>query len=374
MEKLVDALMRTAIEHAGAERALFILARGDEHRIVAEATTRGDAVAVGARQASVSASDLPVSVLQYVVRTKESVLLHDASDEKQFSADDYIRRNCARSILCLPLLKEATLVGVLYLENNLAMNAFTAERIVVLKLLASQAAISLENIRLYDDLQERERKIRGLFDSEIVGIVMWGADGRIIDANEAFLRILGYEREALVAGHLSWIELTPPEWRAVTEQRVVELQTTGASLPFEKEYVRKDGSRVPVLIGHAMFERKLDEGVAFVLDLTEQKRAERAYTQVQTELAHANRVATMGQLSASIAHEINQPIGAAITYANAALYWLRAQPPKSRGGSAGAGALSSRAAFGPLPSSTGSVLSSRRRLHGRIGWTSTRRS
>ena len=327
MEKLVDALMRTAIEHAGAERGLFILARGDEHRIVAEATTRGDAVAVGARQASVSASDLPVSVLQYVVRTKESVLLHDASDEKQFSADDYIRRNRARSILCLPLLKEATLVGVLYLENNLAMNAFTAERIVVLKLLASQAAISLENIRLYDDLQERERKIRGLFDSEIVGIVMWGADGRIIDANEAFLRILGYEREALVAGHLSWIELTPPEWRAVTEQRVVELQTTGASLPFEKEYVRKDGSRVPVLIGHAMFERKLDEGVAFVLDLTEQKRAERAYTQVQAELAHANRVAIVGHLTASIAHEINQPIGAAITYANAALKWLSRQPP-----------------------------------------------
>jgi PAS domain S-box-containing protein len=327
LDKLVDTLMRTTIEHAGAERGLFILARGDEHRIVAEATTRGDAVAVGARQASVSASDLPVSVLQYVVRTKESVLLHDASDEKQFSADDYIRRNRARSILCLPLLKEATLVGVLYLENNLAMNAFTAERIVVLKLLAAQAAISLENIRLYDDLQDRETKIRRLFDSEIVGIVMWCADGRIIDANDSFLRIVGYGREALAADHLSWRELTPLEWRAVTEQRLVELQTTGASLPFEKEYVRKDGSRVPVLIGHAMFERKLDEGVAFVLDLTEQKRTERAYTQVQAELAHANRVAIMGDLTASIAHEINQPIGAAITYANAALNWLSRQPP-----------------------------------------------
>ena len=327
LEKLIDTLMRTAVEHAGAERGLLILSQGDEYRIVAEATTGSDTVAIGSRQASVTTADLPVAVLQYVVRTKESVLLHDAASEKQFSADDYIRRHHARSILCLPLLKEARLVGVLYLENNLAMNVFTTDRIVVLKLLASEAAISLENIRLYDDLQDREAKIRRLFDSDIIGILMWCADGRIIDANEAYLRIIGYDRGDLMAGRLSWKELTPAEWRPLTEQRLAELQATGASLPYEKEYVRKDGSRVPVLVGHAMFERKSDEGVAFVLDLTEQKRAERAYTQVQTELAHANRVATMGQLTASIAHEINQPIGAAITYANAALNWLGRPSP-----------------------------------------------
>ena len=165
-EKLIDTLMRAAIEHAGAERGLLILAQGDEYRIVAEATTGIDRVAVGPRQASVTAVDLPVSVLHYVVRTKESVLLHDASGEKQFSADDYIRRHHARSILCLPLLKEARLVGVLYLENNLAISVFTPNCIVVLKLLASEAAISLENIRLYDDLQDREAKIRRLVELE----------------------------------------------------------------------------------------------------------------------------------------------------------------------------------------------------------------
>ena len=282
LEKLIDTLMRTAIEHAGAERGLLILARGDEYRIVAEATTGSDTVAVGPRQASVTAADLPVSVLHYVVRTKESVLLHDAASEKQFSADDYIRRHHARSILCLPLLKEARLVGVLYLENNLALHVFTPDRIVVLKLLASEAAISLENIRLYDDLQDREAKIRRLFDSNIIGIFMWHADGRIIDANEAFLRIVGYDREDLVAGRLSWRDLTPPEWRAATEQRLAELEATGASQPYEKEYVRKDGSRVPVLVGARDVRGRSDEGVAFVLDLTERKRAERAYTRVQT--------------------------------------------------------------------------------------------
>jgi C4-dicarboxylate-specific signal transduction histidine kinase len=84
---------------------------------------------------------------------------------------------------------------------------------------------------------------------------------------------------------------------------------------------------VPVLVGAAAFEGRSGEGVGFVLDLTDRKRAERAYTQVQMELAHANRIATMGQLSASIAHEISQPLGAALSYANAASHWLAAQPP-----------------------------------------------
>jgi PAS domain S-box-containing protein len=284
-------------------------------------------VAVGARQASVTATDLPVSILHYVVRTKDTLLLHDASGDDQFSTDDYIRRHHAHSILCLPLLKEARLVGVLYLENNLALHVFTPDRIVVLKLLASEAAISLENIRLYADLQDREAKIRRLVDSNIIGMFMWYADGRIIDANEAYLRIIGYDRGDLIAGRLNWRDLTPPEWRTADDRRAAQLEASGTAQPYEKELFRKGGTRVPVLVGAAAFEGGSGEGVGFVLDLTDRKRAERAYTQVQMELAHANRIATMGQLSASIAHEISQPLGAALSYANAASHWLAAQPP-----------------------------------------------
>ena len=88
-------------------------------------------------------------------------------------------------------MKQAKLIGVLYLENNLASHVFTPARIAVLELLASQAAISLENARLYSDLQEREAKIRRLVDSNIIGIVFWDLQGRIIDANDAFLDIVG---------------------------------------------------------------------------------------------------------------------------------------------------------------------------------------
>jgi PAS domain S-box-containing protein len=139
---------------------------------------------------------------------------------------------------------------------------------------------------------------------------------------------VGYDREDLVAGRLRWTELTPPEWRDQHERRwTPELKTTGSLRPYEKEYFRKDGSRVPVLVGSTSFDEVRNQGVSFVLDLTERKRAEEALGIVQMQLAHANRVATMGQLTASIAHEVNQPITSTVSNAEAALLWLNRQPP-----------------------------------------------
>jgi len=127
--------------------------------------------------------------LRYVARTHESVILDDASSQPPFSEDSYVRQRGARSILCLPLINESKLIGILYLENNLASQVFTPARIAVLKLLASQAAISLENTRLYRDLAQREAKIRRLVNANIVGIFIGNLDGDIVEANEAFLRM-----------------------------------------------------------------------------------------------------------------------------------------------------------------------------------------
>jgi transcriptional regulator with GAF, ATPase, and Fis domain len=161
---LIDALMRAAIEHAGAERGLLILPRAHDYQIEAEATTSTDDVNVVLRQTSITAENLPTSILQYVLRTKESVLLNDASAQNPFARDEYIRGQSARSVLCLPLLKQTRLLGVLYLENSLTPHAFTPARMAVLKLLASGAAMSMENTRLYSDLQEREARISALKD------------------------------------------------------------------------------------------------------------------------------------------------------------------------------------------------------------------
>ncbi|MCK1641987.1 PAS domain S-box protein [Bradyrhizobium sp. 157] len=311
-----------------------------------------------------------------------------------------------------------------------------------------------ENIVLHGDLLARDKKIRRLFDANIVGIIIWELDGRIIEANDAFLHMLGYDRDDLASGRVNRTDLTPPEWRHRDARTVEELKRIGTVQPFEKEYFRKDGSRVPVLLGGTMLEQNPNQGVSFVLDLTERKRAEEALRQseerfrtlvqfsfdvywetdaqhrfihqefaedlseapapgseigktrwevpylepdeegwrkhretldahlpfrdfelarpgpdgskryvsvsglpvfdetgrfvgyrgvgrhiterrraeealrtMQAELAHANRVTTMGQLTASIAHEVNQPIAATVTNAQAALRWLGAQPP-----------------------------------------------
>jgi PAS domain S-box-containing protein len=463
LDKLLDTLMRTAIEQAGAERGLLLLPRGADLVIAAEAKTSGDAVIVQLRDETVTEAVLPESVLHYALHTQKIVIVDDALAQPPFCADPYICHHQARSILCVPLINQAKLIGVLYLENNLSSRAFAPTRIAVLKLVASQAAISLENARLYRDLKEREARIRRLVDSNIIGIFIWDFEGQVLEANEAFLHMVGHDREELVAGRIRWTDLTPPDWRDRDARWIQEHKTTGSLQPFEKEYFRKDGSRIPVLIGVATFEEGANQGVAFVLDLTERKCAEEAlresetkfrdyaesasdwywetdpdhkfkrvtdyerlladgfapvsriglarwefatdvesepekwklhrsmleacqpfrdfvyraargdgslvyykisgkplfdtngefrgyrgtgtdvtalrtaeaeaseneqrYRKAELELAHANRVAAMGQLTASITHEVNQPITAAVTYALAARRFLSAEPP-----------------------------------------------
>jgi PAS domain S-box-containing protein len=191
-----------------------------------------------------------------------------------------------------------------------------------------------ENVQLHSDLDEREKKIRRLVEANIIGMIIWDLEGRFLEANDAFLRMAGYDREDLASGHLNRTDLTPAEWRDRDARTIAELKMIGTVQPFEKEFFRKDGSRLPVLIGGALFEPKGNQGVSFVLDLTEQKRAEaeareseRRYRETLMELAHANRVTAMGQLTASIAHEVSQPVTAAVINAEAAVRWLGAQPP-----------------------------------------------
>jgi PAS domain S-box-containing protein len=327
LEKLVDTVMRTAMEHAGAERGLLIVLQGDELRIEAESKTSGNGVVVSLGDTSAAAAAVPESILRYVMRTHESVILDDGSAGNSFAADPYILQYRVRSVLCLPLINQGKLTGILYLENNLAPRVFTSGRITVLRVLVSQAAVSLENTRLYRDLQDREARIRRLVDANILGIFIWNLGGAIVDANEAFQRMLQYGRADLVSGRVRWTDLTPVEWRERDDRALAELKGAGAFQPYEKEFFRKDGSRLPVLVGGALFQGGRNEGVAFVLDLTERKRAEEALRELESNFAHMNRVSMMGELAASLAHEITQPIASAGVNARAAQIFFDMQPP-----------------------------------------------
>src|SRR5438132_7938188 len=180
LENLIDTLMRTAMVQAGAERALLIMPSGQECRIEAEATTSGDTVTVRLVDEAVTERVLPESVLHYVLRTREIVILDDAAAQSPFGVDPYIPQRQARSILCLPLLNQAKLIGVLYLEKNLTPRVFAPARILVLKLLASQAAIALENAHLYREVAEREKQQTAT--SEILRIISNSPIQSVLDA------------------------------------------------------------------------------------------------------------------------------------------------------------------------------------------------
>ena len=293
VDKLIDTVMRAAIEHAGATRGLLILSRRDGQQMEAEAKTIGDKVLVQRKEAALGA--LPQSIINYVVRTQEFVILDDASTQNRFGADTYFSEHQARSVLCLPLTTQGKLVGLLYLENNLAARVFTHSRIAILKVLASQAAISLESSRLYSELRDREAKIRRLVDANIIGICIWNIEGDIIDANDAFLEMLGYDRNLFRSAPMRWTEMTPPEWRENDARMLAELQLKGTSSLIEKEFFRKDGSRVPILGGAALFEAGGTEGVGFILDLSEQKRAEAEIRTLKDQLYRENVALTEAQ-------------------------------------------------------------------------------
>jgi PAS domain S-box-containing protein len=261
-------------------------------------------------------------------------------------------RPAAEECLLVPFYVAGKAVGTIWGIMHTDRRKFDAEDDRVMASLGKLAASAYQALVHIDDLKfqvaERENaeaevrelakglevKIRRLVEANVVGIVMWNLEGAITAANEAFLHMVGYTREDIASGRVRWTDLTPAEWRGRDERAVAELKTSGIFRSFEKEYFRKDGSRVPVLLGGALFEGSGNEGVAFVLDLTEQKRAqdrlrasERSLRRAQGELAHVNRLTTMGQLTASISHEVMQPIAAAITNAQAALRLLGSQPP-----------------------------------------------
>ncbi|MDO8770344.1 MAG: ATP-binding protein [Burkholderiaceae bacterium] len=157
-----------------------------------------------------------------------------------------------------------------------------------------------------------EARIRRLVESNIIGIFFFDLHGGISEASDAFLRMIGYDRDDLRSGEIQWTDLTPPEYRALDEQKTVEVRSTGACTPYEKEYIRKDGSRIPVLIGAVLFEDSQEQGVAFVLDLTERRQAEvERAARKSAEAANQAKSAFLANMS----HELRTPLNGILGYA-----------------------------------------------------------
>jgi PAS domain S-box-containing protein len=332
LPQLIEKLVRIAVEHAAADRGLLILHRGgasgDEPRIEAEAVTGGvEKMEVVLRHSDVTSADMPQSALQYVIRTQEHVLLDDASADSVYSKDEYVRQKRSKSILCLPIVKQTRLIGTLYLENNLTSGAFTPERVSTLQLLASQAAISLENAALYTDLQLQV----GVLQHLPVSAWTLDADGTPDFVNQVWLEYSGQTFDFVRSHPDAWMTAVHPEDRDAASRALWDGVRSGQGFAMETRSLRaRDGSyrwhlQQAVVLRNA--EGKTLKFVGTTTDIDDLKRVEDALRQAQGDLARINRVTTMGELAASLAHEINQPISGAITNANACLRKLGRDQP-----------------------------------------------
>jgi predicted ATPase/signal transduction histidine kinase len=340
--KLIETLMRVALEHAGAERGLLILFTDNEPRIAAEARTGGSNIEVALRNSALTSTELSESVLHTAMRTQESVILDDAAAQMPFSTDGYIREKHARSVLCLPLVKQGKLVGALYLENNLAPRVFTAARLAILELLASQAAISLENVHLYEALRtensERQRAEVGLLRSEAYlseaqrlshsGSFGWRPSSGELYWTEETFRIFEYDPASTPTLERLQLRIHPDDVGAFG--RVAERASTDGQ-DFAHEYrLRMPDERVKHVnvVARAFRDEAGDvEFVGAVMDVTAIRVAERELHKTRTDLAHVTRMTSLGELTGSIAHEVNQPLGAVMFNAEACQSWLAHDPP-----------------------------------------------
>jgi PAS domain S-box-containing protein len=311
LEQLIKTLMLIAVEQAGAERGLLILSHGEELRIAAEARTSRDRVEVELQHALVTPSDLPDSLLHYVIRTQESVILDDASNRNLFSQDEYVRQRRPRSVLCLPLVKQVNLVGILYLENSLAPRVFTPKRLAMLEMLASQAAISLDHARLYADLNRLNAELRRseayLAEGEKIShTASWAwnvATGEAYWSQEHF-RIFGFDPDKAMPSYRMFLQRIHPEDRRLAEQTIDSAVRERSDFVQEFRLVLPDGSIKYVhTVGHPVVnESGVLEFIGTAMDVTGLKRAEemRAAMARERELFAQQRAADLGKANEAL--------------------------------------------------------------------------
>jgi PAS domain S-box-containing protein len=329
LPQLIERLMTIALQNSGADRGLLILFHENDYRIEAEACADGEKVLL--QYDAPTSPTVPETIIRYVIRTQQNVILDDAMKRNLFSEDMYLGLRKPRSILCLPLVRQGAIDGLLYLENTLAPHVFTPERTRLLELLASQAAISLENSRLYADLELQVSLLQQL------PVSAWTLkpNGTPDFVNDVWLEFSGQTLEFIRSHPEAWMTAIHPEDRELAVRTFWEGVRSGQGFAFETRTLRaRDGIyrrhlQQAVVLRDA--EGKVLRFVGTTTDIDDQKRAEETLRQTQADFAHVARVATLNAMTASIAHEVNQPLSGVLINANTGLRMLEAEPPNLAG-------------------------------------------
>jgi len=296
LDRLVERIVAIAVEHVGAVRGLLIFPTREEGlRVEAEALVGPQGVTVRLVRAPGSDDELPVSVLQYVERTQQTVNLDDASKANPFSADPYLDRSRSRSVLCVPLVRQAELVAVLYLENGLTSHVFTPARVAIVRVLASQAAISLENARLYTELRRTDQYLAEAQKLSHTGSFGWPVGRGSIDWSDEARRIYGFAPGTTQTA-ADVLRIMDPEDRAFAERQVQAISAEAQEWANEFRITTDAGERRHVrVVGHATAN---DSGgihyIGSVMDITAPKQAEAALRRAYLYLDGAQRLSKTG--------------------------------------------------------------------------------
>ncbi len=311
LERLLGSLMQILMENAGAQTGFLILEDSGEWMIEAacELNDSENVCTAKVLQSIPIANHLPEAIINYVMRTQESVILNDATREGNFINEPYIQHNQTQSILCLPLLNQAKFVGVLYLENQLAAGAFTADRSQVLNFLSTQAAIAIENARLYSKLRESESRMAQLLDAIPVAIAIVDASGRPYYANQRRIQLLGRGIDPSVMAdqfaEVYQFYRVGTDQKYPSDQLPIVRALNGERTTVDDMEIRQNNATIPVEVwGTPVFDEQGNVAYAIVAfqDITERRQAEQFLADYNRTLEQqvAQRTAALQESEAAL--------------------------------------------------------------------------
>ncbi|MEM7217260.1 MAG: ATP-binding protein [Pseudomonadota bacterium] len=319
LDHVLEKLLGLTLEHAGAQKAAMLLST--EGRLYLEAVASVDSEHTRRINPPIpmeASSEVPLNIVQFVSRTKQVLVLGDATQDDAFVQDAYIARNKPLSVLCLPILHRGELTGALYVEHRWLSEVFTEQRVEVLSLLSSQAAISIENARLYGDLQGARDDYRTLYDNAIEGLFRISPQGALLRANPTLATLLGFESvDGLLREYRDLLDNVFLE-QDRSQEFMRRLDETTSVTAFEAKAVTRDGREFWMSIAARLTEEQ-DVGEYIdgsIIDITSRIESEQA--EKQRQIAEAATQAK-SEFLANMSHEIRTPMNAIIGFSELTL-------------------------------------------------------